>query len=208
MGVPDDHRLGQFDLDGAQGDQLDRHVRNVGDPDPACRGTRHPVVRHPVAVRPSGTVHRTGERKVEAWASDGRTTGAVHGRRTAVLLALGTAVPTVPVAGAASSPYTVAIAGCFEQPGADPTIGEYIEVQAYGLPAAAYDISSNGVPNTGFQVWSGSPSQPVGRLARRTRQRRAIGYCGLPRRERHGERPGRLRGPAPGSLRSDCPWCR
>jgi len=57
----------------------------------------------------------------------------------------------------------VAIAGCFEQAGVGtPTIGAYIEVQAYGLPSSAYLTGSDGFPNTAFFSQYGNPAQPGG----------------------------------------------
>ena len=87
----------------------------------------------------------------------------------------GTSVPAAAPAGAATAPYTVAIAGCFEQAGVGtPTIGAYIEVQAYGLPSSAYLTESDGSPNTAFFSNTATPPSPAGHPGRRSQQWRAV----------------------------------
>ena len=73
----------------------------------------------------------------------------------------------LPRAGAASSAYSVAFGGCFEQTppagtGVPPTVSDYIEVQAYGLPSSASLTEPDGIPNTVVYVQGGNPVQPGG----------------------------------------------
>ncbi len=84
---------------------------------------------------------------------------------TALLVGLAVAIPSASPAEATTTPYTVAIAGCFKQPAPSdgtPAIGAYVEVQAYGLPSSAYLVGSNGIPNTVFYVQGGNQVQPTG----------------------------------------------
>lgn len=79
---------------------------------------------------------------------------------------IGVAVGGVPVAGASAVPYTVAIGGCSEQfpLGTSPfqsLADNYIEVQAYNLPASADGLGPSSQSNTVFYVQDGVTADPV-----------------------------------------------